>query len=201
MTVGDGRGGGSARGRIMDAAFPLLYAHGLHGVGVDLVIARAGVARATFYKHFPSKDDLILAYIDTVDRRWFADLRSCAEAAGDDPRAQLVGVFGALPRVCRRDGYRGCPLINAAVESEPGSRVHARTVAHQEKVQAWLACLARGAGAADPEWLAAALVLLLHGGLARGALDGDPGMAEIARAAASTLVEAACPADDGPANA
>ena len=94
----------AARERILDTAFTLFYARGIRGVGVDLIIAESGVAKATFYKHFPSKDDLVVAYLDKVDGVWSGQLKDAAEAAGADPASQLVGMFDALSNACRRDG-------------------------------------------------------------------------------------------------
>jgi AcrR family transcriptional regulator len=182
-----------ARERILDTAFRLFYARGLRAVGVDTIIAESGVAKATFYKHFPAKDELIVAYLDKVDGVWTGQLRAAAEAAGPDPADQLVGLFDALRTACRRDGYRGCAFINAAAEAEPGSAVHDRTVAHKQAVLAWMRDLARRAGAADPDRLARTLSLLLDGGLASGALDADPEAAEAARQAADRLVREALP--------
>ncbi|MCI4062926.1 TetR/AcrR family transcriptional regulator [Micromonospora sp. R77] len=182
---------GSARERILDTAFRLFYAYGPRGVGVDTVIAESGVAKATLYKHFPSKDDLVLAYLDKVDQAWFGALRSAARDAGDEPRAQLVGMFDALTGACRREGYHGCAFINTAAESPAGSPVHARTVEHKNVVRAWVTDLARRAGAAEPELLARQLTLLLDGGLAGGVLDADPAVAEAAKRTARALVDAA----------
>jgi AcrR family transcriptional regulator len=181
-----------ARERILDTAFRLFYAHGPRGVGVDTVIAESGVAKATLYKHFPRKDDLVLAYLDRVDQVWFGALRAAARDAGEDPRDQLVGMFDALRSACRREGYHGCAFINTAAESVSGSDVHARTVEHKDLVRMWVADLARRAGAADPRALARQLTLLLDGGLASGVLDADPATAKAAKAAAKVLVEAAC---------
>jgi AcrR family transcriptional regulator len=178
----------AARDRILDTAFGLFYARGLRAVGVDTIIAASGVAKATFYKHFPAKDALILAYLDAVDQVWTEQLHSAAEAAGADPADQLVGLFDALGSACRRDGYRGCAFINAAAEAAPGTAVHERTVAHKQKVLAWMRELAVRAGAQHPERLARALSLLLDGGLASGALDADPAAAEVARDTAVRLV-------------
>jgi AcrR family transcriptional regulator len=182
-----------ARERILDTAFGLFYANGPRGVGVDTIIAGSGVAKATLYKHFPRKDDLVLAYLDKVDQAWFGQLRAAARAAGDDPREQLVGLFDALTSACRREGYHGCAFINTAAESPTGSDVHARTVEHKNVVRAWITDLARRARAAEPELLARQLTLLLDGGLAAGVLDADPASPGAAKAAAHVLVATACP--------
>jgi AcrR family transcriptional regulator len=182
----------SARQRILDTAFRLFYAHGVRGVGVDTVIAESGVAKATLYKHFPSKDDLVLAYLDRVDELWRGQLEAAADAAGANPREQLVAMFDALVTACRADGYHGCAFINTAAESVAGTAVHERTVEHKRAVRAWVRELAVAAGATDPDGLARSITLLLDGGLAAGVLDGDPDAAAGARAAARTLVGAHC---------
>jgi AcrR family transcriptional regulator len=183
-----------ARERILDTAFRLFYAHGPRGVGVDTVIAESGVAKATLYKHFPRKDDLVLAYLDRVDQVWFGQLRAAARAAGDDPREQLVATFDALGSAVRREGYHGCAFINTAAESACGTDVQARAVEHKSVVRAWLTDLARRAGAGAPEELARQLSVLLDGGLANGVLDADPATPAAVKAAARILVDAACPA-------
>lgn len=180
-----------ARERILTTAFALFYAHGIRGVGIDRIIAESGVAKATFYKHFPAKDDLVLAYLDRVDEAWSGQLHAAAAAAGPDPAAQLVGAFDALGHACRREGYRGCAFINAAAENPAGSRIHDRTLAHKEAVRSWLTELADEAGAPDPSGLARTLTLLLDGGLASGALDAQPDAPVAARAAAAALVAGA----------
>lgn len=182
----------NARDKILDTAFRLFYARGPRGAGVDTVIAESGVAKTTLYKYFPRKDDLILAYLDKVDQTWFGQLRAAARAAGDDPRDQLVGMFDALATASRREGYHGCAFINTAAESETGSEVHARTVEHKHVVLAWVTDLARRADAADPGQLARQLTLLIDGGLSAGVLDADPATPSAAKAAAQTLVDAAC---------
>jgi len=180
----------AARERILETAFRLFYAKGIRAVGVDLIIGESGVAKATFYKHFPAKDDLVVAYLDRVDGIWSGQLRDAAAAAGPDPADQLVGLFDALGSACRREGYRGCAFINAAAESQPGTAVHERTVAHKAAVLAWIRDLAEQAGARDPDSLARALTLLLDGGLASGSLDASPEAPEAAKASARALVSA-----------
>ena len=181
-----------ARDRILDTAFGLFYARGVRATGVDTVIAESGVAKATLYKHFPRKDDLVLAYLDRVDETWRGQLLAAAEAAGADPRDRLVGMFDALVAACRHDGYHGCAFINTAAESSSGSDVHARTVEHKRAVRMWVREQAAAAGADDPDRLARSLTLLLDGGLAAGVLDGDPDAGDAARSAARKLVDAHC---------
>ena len=183
----------AARERILDTAFALFYARGIRAVGVDLIIAESGVAKATFYRHFPAKDDLVVAYLDKVDGIWSGQLHDAAQAAGDDPADQLVGLFDALGSACRREGYRGCAFINAAAESQPGTPVHDRTVAHKSAVLEWVRDLAQRAGARDPARLARSITLLLDGGLASGALDADPAAPAAAKEAARALVTAVLP--------
>ena len=191
----------SARDRILETAFRLFYARGIKAVGVDLIIAESGVAKATFYKHFPAKDELVLAYLDKVDGIWSGQLHAAAKAAGPDPADQLVGLFDALGSACRRDGYRGCAFINTAAESVPDTPVHDRTVAHKQAVRAWVRDLAAEAGAADPGALARSLTLLLDGGLSDGALAADPAAAAAAKNAARLLVDASVVRAEEPARA
>jgi AcrR family transcriptional regulator len=180
------------REHILDTAFRLFYARGPRGVGVDTIIAESAVAKATLYRYFPRKEDLILAYLDKVDQAWFGQLRAAARAAGDDPRTQLVGMFDALDAACRREGFHGCAFINTAAESDTGSDVHARTVEHKRVVRAWIADLARRADARDPELLARQLTLLIDGGLSAGVLDAEPATPAAAKAAAQALIDKAC---------
>src|ERR1017187_3738694 len=182
----------SARERILDTAFRLFYAHGPRGVGVDTIIAQSAVAKATLYKHFPRKDDLILAYLDRVDQAWFSQLRAAAREAGELPGDQLVGMFDALGSACRRAEYHGCAFINAAAGRAAGGEVHARAVEHKAVVRGWVTDLARRAGAGDPGELARQLTLLIDGGLASGVLEADPASPQAAKTAARILVDSAC---------
>jgi AcrR family transcriptional regulator len=187
VTTADARPA-DARQRVLATAFRLFYAHGIRAIGVDRIIAEAGVAKATFYKHFPAKDSLVIAYLDTVDGMWSQQLHDAAEAAGPAPADQLVGMFDALSSACGREGYRGCAFINAAAENEAGTPVHDRTLTHKTAVREWVRGLAARAGAADPDRLSRSLTLLLDGGLASGSVDGLPDAPAAAKEAAEALV-------------
>ncbi|MEU3853727.1 TetR/AcrR family transcriptional regulator [Streptomyces sp. NPDC029554] len=176
--------------RILDTAAGLFHRHGLRGVGVDQVIADSGVAKSTLYAHFRTKDDLIAAYLRRTDESWMGRLQEAAEAAGDEPAQQLVGLFDALLASFDRHGFFGCPFISAAVEAELDSKAHAATVAHTRRRQEWLTGLAGAAGAAEPAALAAHLGLLIDGALASGRLLQDRAVVDAAKAAARAAIQA-----------
>ncbi|MBI0295175.1 TetR/AcrR family transcriptional regulator [Streptomyces sp. PRKS01-29] len=184
----------SAHERILSTATALFNAHGVRGVGVDRIIAESGVAKATLYSHFRTKDDLVLAYLGASDAHWRGALRDAAEAAGADPRDRLIGLFDALDSATERDGFRGCAFTRTAGETEPGTATHTATAEHKRAVRAWLTGLAREAGAADPERLAVQISVLVDGVMAAAALEPRPEFAEAAREAARALVAQACPA-------
>ena len=182
----------AAKERILRTADELFREYGLRGVGIDRIIAESGVAKSTLYAHFPSKDELAEAYLRQTDESWRGKLRTAALAAGQDPREQLVGMFDAVAESFARHGFHGCLFINAAAESEPGSRAYTATVEHKRAVREWVTFLAEGAGADDPRRLAVQLTLLIDGTLAAGKLKQDPEMPRAAQRAARALVDAAC---------
>jgi AcrR family transcriptional regulator len=181
-----------ARERILDTACELFYAHGIHAVGVDRLIAESGVAKATLYKQFPSKDDVVAAYLRRMDDSWRRQLRSAALAAGDDPREQLFGLFVALENAAR-EGTLGCAFINAVAEYEPGSTAHAITAEHKRTVREWVRDLAATAGATNPDTLAFQLTVLIDGTLAATRVENADAAAEAAKQAARALLDATCP--------
>ena len=103
----------SARRRLLDAATRLFYNGGIHAVGIDRIIAEASVAKATFYKHFPSKDDLVVAYIEEQDRLGRAAVASLPRQA---PREMVASIMGRISTAVTGGGWRGCPFLNAAAE-------------------------------------------------------------------------------------
>lgn len=182
-----------ARDRIIETASRLFAEHGIRAIGVDRVIAEAEVAKATLYSHFACKDLLIAEYLRRSDDTWRAMLRSAALAAGSDPRDQLVGAFDALPLAYDEHGFRRCPFLNAAAESEMGSAPRLTAVEHKRAVRSWLQGLAVVAGATDPAELARQLSLLIDGVLAADHMEQSGEAAKAAKAAARALVTVGCP--------
>ncbi len=154
-------------------------------MGVNLIVAESGIAKATLYRHFPAKDDLVLAYLDRADLIWTRQLHASAEAAGSDPGHQLVGLFDALDSV-GHESFRGCAFVNAAAESTPGTPAHGRVMEHKRQVLKWITDLARRAGADEPDRLARTLTLLLDGALGSGVQEDS--VAAAAREGARLLV-------------
>ena len=165
-------GTSAARERLLATASELFYREGIHSVGVDRIIAEAGVTRATFYRHFPSKESLVEAYLGVED----ANIRSAleaAEASGADA-APLVGlVIEALADDVARHHTRGCPFINAAAEyPDAASGVRTAVGEHREWFRSELERLLGAADADDPVQAAAELVLLRDAAMVGGYLDG-----------------------------
>jgi len=165
-------GGSLARERLLATASELFYREGIHAVGVDRIIAEAGITRATFYRHFPSKEDLVEAYLGVED----ATIRGAFTAAGQvtsEPRALLRLVIEGLADDVARHHTRGCPFINAAAEyPEEGSAVRERIATHRAWFRGALEELLVAAGAPRPDLAAGELVLLRDAAMVGGYLDG-----------------------------
>jgi AcrR family transcriptional regulator len=190
LTDGQRAGRRPARERLLDAAEELFYADGVHTVGIDRVIERAGVAKATLYSAFGSKDQLIRAYLMRRHLIWRQYLTDQLASRFTDPRERLLGVFDVLGESFARPGYHGCAFVNASAESPPGSPVEEVS----DEARGWLLALftdlGRAAGVADPEPLARQFAMLYHGASLSARMDRDLGAATVARGAATTLLDA-----------
>jgi AcrR family transcriptional regulator len=180
----------SARERLLAAADELFYEEGVHTVGIDRVIERAGVAKATLYSSFGSKDELVRAYLARRHESRQARILS-AVAQYDTPRGQLLGVFDYLAGAVADPGFRGCAFVNASAESKPGGAVEDMSNASRTWMRALFTDLARAAGAAHPRQLARQLSLLYDGATVSARMDRDPSAAASARAIAAMLLDAA----------
>jgi AcrR family transcriptional regulator len=170
--------------RILETADRLFYREGIRVVGVDTVAAEIGISKRTLYNYFPSKDDLIVAYLS---RR----LRPIEESSLP-PAEQILDDFDRLERAMRRDGYRGCPFVNAVAElADPTHAAHQIAVAHKEKRRTLFRKLLIQLEVANPDSLAIQLMILGEGAVAQALVHGDPKMARAAREAARVLLTAA----------
>ena len=179
----------SARERLLDAANELFYAEGVHTVGIDRVIERAGVAKASLYNTFGSKDELVRAYLEGRHARMAARITAYIERYAD-PRDKLLGIYEAQGELFAEPGYRGCAFVSASAES-PGEAVSRAVDDYRGWVRALFTALASEAGAAEPERLARQLHMIYDGASLSTRMDRDPAAAANARAAAAVLLDAA----------
>ncbi|CAN5315925.1 TetR family transcriptional regulator [soil metagenome] len=161
-----------ARQRLLDTASEIFYRSGIHSVGVDRVIAQAGVTRATFYRHFPGKEDLVQAYLEEEDAHLRAQFAAASEL-GLPPDQMLDVIITSIADDVSHNHTRGCPFINASAEYPDADSPVRRTVAaHREWFRATLRAALEAAGRSDPAEKAGALVLLRDAALVGGYLDG-----------------------------
>ena len=180
----------SARDRLLAAADELFYAQGVHTVGIDRVIEHAGVAKATLYSAFGSKDGLIRAYLEGRHRRRRERILTELERF-DTPRDRLLGVFDVLAELAAAPSFRGCAFYNASAESPPDGVVQQVCDENRAWTRELFTDLAREAGARDPEALAAQLVVLYDGTSVGARMDRSAAAATTARAVAAALLDAA----------
>ncbi len=180
----------SARERLLAAANELFYEEGVHTVGIDRVIERAGVAKASLYSTFGSKEALVRAYLETR-HSYVADRIGRHLGRYDTPRERLLAVFEAQGEMSARPGYRGCAFVAASAESHPGDQVEQAADAFRGWLRELLTDLAGQAGAPDPRTLGRQLHLLYDGAVTAARMDRDATAAVAARAAAATLLDAA----------
>ncbi len=184
-----------ARERIVQAAGDLFYAEGIHAVGVDRVTAAAGVAKATLYQQFRSKDELVAACLQRRAEHWRASVADPVLALPGSAARRVGAVFERLGEAFATPGYRGCPFINAAAEYPgPDGPVAAAIAAHRAQVRGLFAELLAGVPAARRAALTDQMVLLYDGTMVGAQLDQCPRAARRARAAARQLLEGPAPA-------
>jgi AcrR family transcriptional regulator len=184
------RSGRSARDRILDTASARFHRDGYHAVGIDTIVAESGVAKMTLYRHFPSKDDLIAAYLERANAEYWAWLEG-AIADVEDPKSKLAAAFDATAKLATSSSCLGCTFQAAASEfpalDHPGHRV---ALAHKRRVVDWLAGLARDAGLLEPDVLAEQLLLLMDGAWVAARMFGPGNHAGHAGRAARALIDA-----------
>ena len=181
--------------QLIDAAVELFNERGYRATGIDAILERAGVAKMTLYKHFGTKDELILSALRAADERSRAWMVTEIERRAADPRGRLLALFGFAGDWVRGEDFRGCMFIRASGElagdaaagSDP---VRAACAEHVALIERYVEGLAVQAGAADPPGLARQLVLLFQGVLTAGQSGVGGPMIETATTAAATLIDA-----------
>src|ERR1700722_3121591 len=179
----------SPRERLLQAASELFYAEGIQSVGIDRVIERAGVAKASLYSTFGSKEQLVGAYLDARHAQVLGRLRAAVDA-GEDPVERILAVFDAQAQLFGAPEYHGCAFVAATAEAPAGGRVDEATESYRGDIRALFTELAAAAGAPDPALLASQLQLIYDGGGLAAKMDRDVTIAAPARAAASALISA-----------
>lgn len=180
---------GTARERLLRSADELFYREGIHVVGIDRILAHAGVAKASLYDNFKSKDELVRAYLEER-AAWLHGRIEDRVAAATAPRDRIVAVFDEfVDRVEGEERYWGCPFIRACAEGgdEP-SAAREVSLAHRRWQRELFTRLAKDAGARDADGLSLQLCLLYDGATVAVAMDGDPGAASAARDAVNKVL-------------
>lgn len=177
--------------RVLETASGLFASEGLSRVGINRIIDEAGVAKATFYRHFPSRDHLVLVYVDGLGREWAAALKEAAGPFATHPADQLLNMFDALAWDGHPGDDRSAAFLRAAAETRPGTAAHRKITEHKERIHEWIAGLATQVGAGDPEKLARTLELILEGGQASEFISPDPEAPNLARDAARHVIRSA----------
>ena len=177
------------RDQILKVADELFYRDGIHVTGVDTIIAKSGVAKTTLYRYFPSKDDLVVAYLSDRNRDFWECIEAAINQAPDDPKAQLLSIFEWLEELLKKPDCYGCPFLITITEfpalDYPGHQV---AVAHKNQMRDLLTELALKAGAAKPKELGAHLLMLLDGAFVERRLYGQSESGTGLKAAATILI-------------
>jgi AcrR family transcriptional regulator len=184
----------AARARLLAAASDLFYAEGVQSVGIDRVIEHAGVAKATLYSAFGSKDGLVRAYLQARHAATAERMTRELEARYDTPRERLIGAFEVQGLSFTEPGFRGCAFISASADAPAGGVIEQAAQDYRTWLHELFFDLARQAGATDAKSLAQQLVLLYDGAGIGAWMDRDPSAETAARTIAAALVEAAIPA-------
>jgi AcrR family transcriptional regulator len=178
------------RERLLDTADRLFYSEGVQSVGIDRIIDEAGVAKASLYRTFGSKDALIEAYLHRRHNGTLARL-SQAIASTNDPRERILRVFDVQAQTFAEPGFNGCAFMEASSEAQPGDTIDRAATEFRAWIRSMFVDLAAGLELADPPRVGRQLHVLYDGGIITARMDRDPSVADDSRAAAAVLIDAA----------
>jgi AcrR family transcriptional regulator len=174
----------SARDRILATALRLFYRDGIRATGVDRIIAESGVAKMSFYRHFPSKADLVRAFLTARHERWMGWFTAAVELRFD--RDGLAAIAGALAEWFAEEEFRGCAFINTVVESGTEFPL---ALDHKRELEAYVRGLAERLSLPSPLLVAAKAMVLIEGTIVRAQMGQTAGLAEIAAQMLTDLTE------------
>lgn len=188
------------RQRLIEAAGRRFYRDGFRMVGLDQILSEVGISKTAFYKHFESKDDLVLAALADHDREMQNTFRQMIrERGGPTARGQLAVVMDVVEHFIESEGFQGCIFVNVAMEFPlPHEPAHIAAAQSKRAVEEIVYELAAEAGAADPRALAKELCLIMEGAYVTRHVTGDKQTIEIARRLADLAIDAALPSPDSP---
>jgi AcrR family transcriptional regulator len=179
----------TARERILASSYELFTRRGIRAVGIDEVVDRAGVAKATLYRHFPSKDDLVVAFLERREELWtHGVVEAGARRLGATPEQQLLAIFDVFHEWFQRDDFEACSFINVLLElggQHPASRA---SIDHLENIRSVVRGLAEAAGLEEIDSFARSWHILMKGSIISAA-EGDTQAARRAQAMAASLIE------------
>jgi AcrR family transcriptional regulator len=180
---------GDARERIVRTAYELFARRGVRDVGINELIVRAGVAKATFYRHFSSKDELVLAFLELRDRLWTVDLIvGDARRRGTTPTDQLLAIFDVFGDWFRRDDFEACSFINILLEMGSAHPLGKASIDYLSKIRGHVKQLADEAGLRDTDDFSRSWHVLMNGSIISAA-EGDADAAQRAQRMAGMLIE------------
>jgi AcrR family transcriptional regulator len=183
------RGKRGARERILDTAYDLFSHEGIRSVGVDRIIARSGVAKMSFYRHFPSKDALVLEFLELREERWTHDwLEAEVQRRAEQPADRLLATFDIFDEWFHSDDFEGCAFLTVLLEMSDHGEVRRATATRLAHIREFICGLATEAGAADPARLARQWHILMKGSII-AAQEGDLEAAASARDVAELLLQ------------
>jgi AcrR family transcriptional regulator len=182
----------STHQRLLETASSLFYQQGIRAIGVDTIVEQSGVGKATLYRHFPTKDDLIAAYLEQEDHLWWQWFEEVITPYVGNPKAQLLAFFEACTLRLTEPGFRGCAFLNALAElSESDHPAHRCAVGHEQALRERFFSLCQQMGARNPEQLANQLLLISNGALTSAPLFGENSPALQLNTIASHLIDLA----------
>jgi AcrR family transcriptional regulator len=177
------------RERLLDTAYELFSQRGIRGVGIEEVIERAGVAKATLYRHFPSKDDLVLAFLERRHEHWTSDIQEAQTRRIDGlPEDRLLAIFDVLDERFRSGEFDAYLFFNALLEMGADHPAGRASVRHVEHIRSIVRDLADQAGLCDTEDFARSWHILMKGSIVAAA-EGDVEAAQRARSMARRLID------------